>query len=171
MSPGIGTIISRPASEAKAEKPARNLAYAVLVSDGTRVRKYPITEIRGYLDGLRMTYQTADHQKDVVYVGSKYRPLQMDGTFLVGKHLGNNSAALVLTEEELAKNNSAVPLIGPSTDPDCPGQDLSQLVGSDIFATGLKTLSTGFNMPWKWILIIGGAALAIFLIYKFKGGA
>jgi len=158
--PGIAALFSK---QAKTD-------FVVIVSDGLHGKPYPITEIVGYNEGYVMRYKNSDKKLDTVYVGRKFRFLEYEGKYLLGKRLGNDSGCYINFEDEKIKEG--VEVIGPSTDPDCPGEDLSSLVRTDVMAIGYNTL-TESKVSWKWIIIIGIIAVAVlvFMYIKSRGGA
>jgi hypothetical protein len=56
-----------------------------------------------------------------------------------------------------------------SSDPDCPGEDLSALGQTDFAVRGIRTLYGQSVIPWKWIIIVVLVVGAIVLVYKFHG--
>lgn len=140
--------------------------YAVLVTDGTRGGVFPVNEVVGYNDGFVLRYKNSNGQKDMVYIGRDYRAIEVDGVYWVGKRSGNNSGATITYEEDgqRSKVKVAVDAVGPSTDPDCPGEDLSALIRGDSFATGYRALYER-RIPWKVILLIGAAVLVLVVVY------
>lgn len=149
-------------------KPATD--YIVLVTDGTQIKEHPIIDVVGYNDGFAMRYKNGAGTLDVVYVGRRYRPMQRGGKWLIGKRLGNNSACQITVDGVTMQQ--AADVIGPSTDPDCPGEDLSAVVRTDGLATGYSALYES-KIPWKWIIIIGVVALVVILVISFiksRGG-
>jgi hypothetical protein len=134
----------------------------------------------GYNEGFALHYKDKNGKKDVVFIGRKYRPLVQDGLFLVGKNLGNNSAALLLDETTITL---AVPIAGPShqpipilpdgnpvtqavavvaasTDPNCPGEDLSAIVRTHGVALGYKALYEN-KLSLKLLLLLVVTAVII----------
>lgn len=145
--------------------------YNVVVSDGLRGRKYPVKEFVAYNEGYVLRYKNGDGQMDVVYAGPKYRPLEVDGEYWVGKRTGNNSACYI--DYEGIKVKEACEVVGPSIDPDCPGEDLSSLVRTDVLAIGYHTLTEAKKVSWKVIIIIGiiVVAVVVFMYIRSRGGA
>jgi hypothetical protein len=136
--------------------------YIVIVSDGLKGKPYPITEIVGYNEGYALRYKNGDDKLDVVYVSRQFRFLEYEGKYLLGKRLGNNSGCEI--DFEGAKIKEGIEVIGPSTDPDCPGEDLSSLVRTDVLAIGYSTL-TESKVSRKLIIIIIIAVIVIAIIY------
>jgi len=142
---------------------SRKTQYKVKVSDGNRCRTYDVTEVVGYTDGFALRYKDGQGNQDVVYMARTYRPVVEDGFYMVGKRLGNNSAAVVVDGKQLAVGCDVV---GRSTDSDCPGEDLSAIVRSDGLAIGYKALYES-KIPWKMIVIFGIVAFVILAIIMF----
>ena len=140
--------------------------YVVLVSDGVTLEHCRVYETVGYNDGIVFRYKRKNGVADVVYAGKGYRALEENGTFYVGKRYGNNSAAEIdVLEGERVFVASGV--IGESSDPDCPGTDLSRLIMSDFLGTGIKTCYGKMQFPWKWVIIGALVALMIFGAVRF----
>lgn len=141
--------------------------YLILVSDGQVVRACPVIERSSYNEGFAMRYKDHEGKMDVVYMSREYRPLELQpgGKLLIGKRIGNNSACKVVVDGlSMVKADDVV---GPSTDKDCPGEDLSCLVRTDVMARGYSTLSES-KVPWKWVIIIGIIAVVVIAIFYFK---
>lgn len=141
------------------------IRYEVLESDGTQLKRRKVLTVKGYNDGLVLTYQ-GDGMLDKVYVGRNYRPLRYKNRYWVGKRLGNNSACQVV---DSLKVPLATDVLGPSTDKDCPGDDLSRLSLSDMFGTGVLTVLGKRNIPWLLIGIITVVVIAV-IWYLRRGG-
>lgn len=139
--------------------------YEVLESDGSQVKRRKVVNIKGYTDGLVLTYQ-GETALDLVYLSHNYRPLKYKKRYWVGKRLGNNSACQLIDDLQVP---IAAPLIATPSDKDCPGEDLSQLVLSDIFGTGVRTVFGKRSIPWLLILIIVVVAIAV-IWYLRRGG-
>lgn len=127
--------------------------YILLLSEGVHIIPRAIIGVSAYNRGLAMTYRNGTGKIDVVYVPHNFKYLQKDGKYYLGKHAGNNSACEVL---------------GPSSDKDCPGEDLSALVRAHGLALGFKALYEK-AIPWKLIVIIGVAAVAIIGLIAWVG--
>jgi len=152
--PGIIDLLSK-----KQDSKADEVKYGVLVvgADGETIQ-HKVIDVAGYNDGYAMRYLDGNKALEVVYVPRNYKFKEENGVMLVGKRFGNNSACPIM-------------VLGESVDKDCPGEDLSAVGRSDLFAHGIMTLYGKQNINWKVILIIGGIVLvAIFLFYKFRGG-
>jgi len=148
-------------------KPKTN--FKVKVSDGNQARTYDVGEVVAYNEGFALRYKDKDGNKDVVYMGRKYRPLMEDGCYIVGKNLGNNSAAIVVDGVKLAV---ACDVVGRSTDADCPGEDLSAIIRSDGLAIGYKALYET-KIPWKLLLIagiVGVVIIGVVMFVRSQGG-
>lgn len=139
--------------------------YEVLESDGSQVRRRKVVNIKGYTDGLVLTYE-ADGKLDIVYLSHKYRPLRYKRRYWVGKRLGNNSACEIVDEVDVP---IAGPLIATPSDKNCPGDDLSQLALSNIFGIGVLTVFGKRNVPWVLIIVIA-VALGAVVWYIRRGG-
>lgn len=142
----------------------------VIVSNGLKGKPYPITEVIGYNEGFALRYKNSQHKLDTVYIKHDFRMLEMDGKYYLGKRLGNNSGCEIDYEEEKVKEG--VEVVGPSTDPNCPGNDLSALVRNDVMAQGYLTL-TEDKVPKKLIVIVLIAiavGLAIYMFIRSRGG-
>ena len=137
--------------------------YKVKVSDGNQVKTFDVLKMIGYNEGFAMRYKDGDGNVDVVYMARDYRPVQEDGFYLVGKNLGNNSAATLVDGKSVA---IGCDIVGRSSDPDCPGEDLSAIVRSDGVAIGYKALYES-KIPWKLIVIFAIVAFVIFAIIMF----
>lgn len=114
---------------------------------------YRITKISAYNGGYAMEYAGRNQRQDVVYVPKNYPFTRRNGAVWVGKVAGNNSAAVVRFG----------PTVGASLDPDCPGEDLSMLVRTDLMARGYRTVYEK-KIPWKAVILIGVAVLAVIVI-------
>jgi len=143
--------------------------FVVLESDGVRLKHYPVTEVSGYKDGLVLRYKNINGLVDLVYAGRNYRPLEESGQFFVGKNLGNNSAAALVEDTDGKEMAVAVPVVGDSTDADCPGEDLSALARSDLLAVAARTLYGKAPIPWKLIIIVGVVIAVAVVIAKIAG--
>ena len=145
-------------------------AFVVIVSDGIKGKPYPIKEVVGYNEGFVLRYKNGDGELDSVYVSRKFRFLEYDGKYLLGKRLGNNSGCEINYEGEKVKEG--VEVIGPSSDRDCPGEDLSSLIRTDVMAIGYRAL-TEAKVPKKWIIvvvIVAVIAVGVFAFIKSRGG-
>lgn len=139
-------------------------SWMVLESDGQEGVRYGVSEVRGFTDGLVLVYEK-NGKKERVYVGRKYRPLRIGERFWVGKNVGNNSAAgLVQVEGEPVREADAV--VGPSTDSDCPGEDLSRLVACDILGIGMKAIKK--RSVFLYVAIIIGIVVVIAMVLYFR---
>lgn len=127
--------------------------FIVLISEGVHVIPRVITAMVPYNRGIAMRYRNGANKVDTVYVPHGFRYLEKDGKYYVGKRAGNNSACEVL---------------GPSMDPNCPGEDLSALIRADGIALGLKALYER-TINWKLILILGAGGVAIIALIAIFG--
>jgi hypothetical protein len=146
--------------------------YRVKVSDGSHAHTYDVKRMTPYNDGFVLEYKNSQNKWDVVFMGRKYRPLLENGIFLVGKNAGNNSAAVVIDGPGGQKISTTSPIIGISTDPNCPGEDLSSIVRSHSLATGYKALYES-KIPWKTlviIIIIGIVIMVGIYFLRSRGG-
>ena len=159
--------------------------YKVLEKTNDIGHIYDVDEVRSFNEGLVLVY-TKNGQKDRVLVGNKYRPLRVGSKLWVGKNTGNSSQALInddrklemvpiptdnLDETDEAPVAWAVSVVGDSTDPDCPGQDLTGLERSNLLYLGIKAVYKKRN--WTWVIVIGVVLLAVLLILylRSQGGS
>jgi hypothetical protein len=145
--------------------------YDVLVCDGieSKGKLFPVTDIVAYNEGVAMRYKNHNNKLDTVYIGHKYRPLQVGDRFWIGKRLGNNSACTIALngeKVEIKAEEIAVAVIGAPTDADCPGEDLSGVVRTDGLAIGYESLYES-KIPWKWVVIIGVIVIAVIAVIYF----
>lgn len=166
-------------------KVQRATPYDVIESDGVLGGRYPVEHVKALNEGYVFLYKKGI-QTERVYAGRKYIPLKMDGTYWIGKRRGNNSAALLLDDREIERPpdlpadlawfardqrdtnghvavDEATAIVGCSTDPDCPGEDLSRLVASDILHRTSKATAKP-SMTW---LIIAIGVIAVIAIVAF----
>lgn len=137
--------------------------YIVLVTDGQEFAPRPVVAITGYNEGLVMRYRNGKGKLDVVYIPHSYRPLRHKGKYYIGKRLGNNSACRVIDGQRYQRADD---ILGPPTDKDCPGEDLSSLIRADGVALGFKALYER-NIPWKLIIILGVGVVVIIGVVVF----
>lgn len=138
-------------------------AYFVCVSDGVGYKEFPCTDRHAYNEGIVYEYKNEKQQTDLVLVPHNYRYGQLDGKLLIGKRIGNSSAAVMVGDSYL---------IGHSVDKDAAGEDLSTLARTHVATIGYKSLYEKL-MPLKWIIIIAAVGIAIFGIIWFiksRGG-
>ena len=109
-----------------------------------------VKRVKCYIDGYVMDYQRPEGVMDMVIVPRDYAFCRHNGSYMVGKVAGNNSAAPVRVQ------------VGDSIDADCPGEDLSMLARTHLMAQGYGTLYDK-AIPWKWV-IIGGIVLIIGIV-------
>lgn len=143
--------------------------YKVKVSDGNQLRTYDVLKIDAYNEGFALRYKDTSGKVDVVYMARSYRPVQEDGFYIVGKNIGNNSAATIVDGRAVAVGCDVV---GASSDKDCPGEDCSAILRSDGLAIGYKALYES-KIPWKMIVIFAIVAFVIFAVIMFmrtRGG-
>lgn len=169
----------------KTRKKATKTDYRVLERTNDVGHIYDVDEVRSFNDGLVLIY-TKNGQKDRVLVGNKYTPLRVGSKLWVGKNTGNSSQALINDDRKLQMVPLttdgqdepdegpiawAVSVIGDSTDPDCPGQDLTNLERSNLLYLGIKAVYK--KRSWTWVIIIGVVVLAVILILYFtsQGGS
>jgi hypothetical protein len=143
--------------------------FKVIVSDGSNIEFCPVKRIRGYTDGYMMEYKPVDGKVDYVAVGRKYRPLRgRNGVYYVGKNLGNNSAAYLVKlhkDGNEAEYPGAVAVVADSSDPDCPGEDCSEIIRGDLYGCGLASISDTPHFNKKIIIaILIGIAVIFFLV-------
>lgn len=170
----------------------RATPYDVIESDGVQAERYPVEYVKAFNEGFLFLYKRGVFTERV-YAGRKYRPLRVGQVWWIGKNRGNNSAALLLDDTdilrppdlpaelpwfattELIKENghylapveNAVSVVGCSTDPDCPGEDLSRLVSADM--VGIASKATR-KPSMTWLLIAIGALVVIAIIaYAMRG--
>ena len=119
--------------------------YILLLSEGVHIIPRPIISITPYNRGLIMNYRNGSNQIDTVGVPHGFKFLEKDGKYYLGKHAGNNSACEIM---------------GPSKDPNTPGEDMSALFRAHGIALGLKALYER-RINWKLILILCVVAVAV----------
>lgn len=128
------------------KKIVRQRPYWVVVADGNGSKEFEATNRYAYNEGIIYEYKDEKGQLDLVAVPHGYKYLKEDGRILIGKNLGNSSAASMIQ-------------IGKSADPECPGSDLSLLIRTHVASMGWKTVNEK-AMPWK-MLVIGIAVLVV----------
>jgi hypothetical protein len=143
--------------------------YVVLERTGDVGEFYDVVDVAGYSEGMVMRYKNGAGLVAMVLVGKKYRFLDVGGRYFVGKQLGNDSACEICVDGITMKVPVAVGVVGPPTDPNCPGEDLCALGQSDFATRGIKTLYGTTSIPWKWIIIVALVIGVILFIYKFHG--
>jgi hypothetical protein len=149
---------------------AKRESYAVLVTDGIRGKLFPVKTIVAYNEGYVLRYKNSAKKLDMVYIDRGYRPVEVDGVYWVGKNSGNNSGASITYDGVDVPR--ACPVVGPSSDRNTPGEDLSNLIRNDSFAEGYRALYES-NMNLKTIIIIVVAVIgviALFLFIRSRGG-
>lgn len=173
-------------------KVQRATPYDVIESDGVQGAKYPVEYVKAFNEGYLFLYKRG-LVTERLYAGRKYRPLRMGDVWWIGKNRGNNSAALLLDDtdiirppdlpadlpwfatSELVKDNghylapvdNAVAVVGCSTDPDCPGEDLSRLVAADMVGIASKATRKPSTM---WLIAAVGVVVVIaILAYAMRG--
>jgi len=165
--PGIAELLPQLAvKKAKTD-------FVVIVSAGNdKGEKHAITKVIGYNEGYALRYKNGDNKLDTVYVDRNFRFLELEGKFYLGKRLGNNSGCQINIDGETIQASKGIEVIGAPRDPNCPGEDLSALIRTDVMALGYNTI-TESKINVKWVLIIGGIVAVIALIYWFvksRGG-
>ena len=130
--------------------------YWVAVYDGVGIKQFRVTDRYAYTDGYVFQYENDHRVKDLVLVPRNYRFGEVDGKILIGKNLGNNSAAAMVGEY----------MIGRSVDPDAPGEDMSCLFRTHVAHIGYKTLYEKM-VPWKWLIIGIAAIVVVFIVVWF----
>lgn len=164
-------------------KVQRATPYEVIESDGVLGGRYPVEYVAAFNEGYLFLYKKGI-TVERVYAGRKYIPLKMDGLWWIGKRRGNNSAALLVNDRVIARPPDlpadlpwfsrdeisddghvgvpeALSVVGCSTDPDCPGEDLSRLVGSNILSAAQKATR---KPSYTWLLVIGAVIILIAFI-------
>lgn len=137
--------------------------FVVLETDGVSPKQYTCSRRYAYNGGLVYEYQNEDNQTDLVLVPHKYQYAQEDGVCYIGKNKGNASAAILIGKGAL--------LVGRSSDPNAPGEDLAILARTHVASRGYKTLYEN-QMPWKWLLIGIAVVLVIaVVVWAVKSGA
>lgn len=170
----------------------RGTPYEVIESDGVQGERYPVEYVKAFNEGYLFLYKRGVFTERV-YAGRKYRPLRVGQVWWIGKNRGNNSAALLLDDTEilrppdlrpelpwfattelikenghyLARVENAVAVVGCSTDPDCPGEDLSRLVSADMVGIASKATRKA-SMTWLFIGI-GVVVVIAILAYIMRG--
>jgi hypothetical protein len=145
--------------------------FVVQTSDGAHVDFHPCTRVKAYTDGLVVFYKDPDGRLDMVGFNRKYRPLERNGVFYVGKNIGNDSAAALITLHENGKKDgdevpAAADIVGASTDPDCPGDDLSELMRANIYGVGLQSITEEKPVNKRLIIIIIVAFVIGFIVIR-----
>jgi hypothetical protein len=131
--------------------------FVVQTSDGSHVDFHPSIKIRAYTDGLVVFYKDPDGRLDMVGFNRKYRPLERDGVYYIGKNIGNDSAANLIElhrNGETEKVPGAAEVVGESTDPDCPGDDLSEMMRANLYGIGLQSITEEKTVNKRLIIII-----------------
>ena len=123
----------------------RERTYKVAVNTGVSIREYECTDRFNYNSGYVFEYKNDKGEKDLVLVPLNYQYGEVNGALIIGKNLGNSSAAPLVRSEFL---------VGQSIDQDAPGEDLSLLYRTHMMASGYKTLYEK-NVPWKWHVTFG----------------
>ena len=143
--------------------------FVVQTSDGSHIAFYPSVKVKAYTDGLVVFYQNADGRLDMVGFNRKYRPLEQEGVFYIGKNIGNDSAAPLITlhrDDEKVEAPGAADIVGASTDPNCPGDDLSEIMRANLYSLALESISEEKTINKKLIIIIIIAVAVIFFLVK-----
>lgn len=152
--------------------------FVVLESDGVHGRFFNVKQVLGYNNGYAYIYKNGDGLEDMVLAGMKYKALEVDGTHIIGKRQGNDSACCLCklhTESEMQEIDipgkgkvkvSATQVIGNPSDPDCPGEDLSALGRANFFGIGVRSIYKPFDIPWKIIGIVGIGIIAVIIFVK-----
>lgn len=146
--------------------------FKVVTSDGSNIEFCPVLRIRGYTDGVVLEYKKPETgQCDVVAMHHDYRPLHRQGIYYVGKNTGNNSAAYLITlhrngDGEAESFPGAAAVVGASSDPDCPGEDCSEIIRSNLYGVGLESISEKPHVNGRIIMIIIIGAVIVFVLMK-----
>lgn len=145
--------------------------FVVQTSDGSHVDFHPVVKVRAYTDGIVLFYKNTENRLDMVGVLRNYRPLERDGVFYVGKNIGNNSAAALITlHEEGKKDGDKVPaaadIVGASTDKDCPGDDMSEMMRANLYGVGLESITEERPVNKRLIIIIIVALVVGFIVIR-----
>lgn len=150
-------------------KTIRKTDYEVLESDGVKGHKYPVHQVKHFNQGHVYLYyigQTLER----VYTGRDYVPLLVDGLYWIGKNVGNNSAAPLIKikddDGDEHEAQEAAPITGDSTDPHCPGQDLSRIVASDVLHIGWAATK---KKNYAGYIAIAAAIVIVIVILKARG--
>lgn len=129
--------------------------------DGRHV--YQVTKVRNYNQGIVMEYKNGSRSKSVVYVPFEYEYGHDGPDMIVYQIAGNSSASKFVDHKDQELREISI-------DPDCPGDDLSDLVYTDLIARGYKAMTKS----WTWVIItvIGVVALigVAILIYMGQSG-
>jgi hypothetical protein len=137
----------------KSKKPK----FVVQTSDGSHVDFHPSIKVKAYTDGLVVFYKDSEGRLDMVGFNRKYRALERDGAFYIGKNIGNDSAAPLIVlhrDGEKVEVPGAAEIVGPSTDTDCPGDDLSEMMRANIYGVGLQSITEEKTVNKRLIIII-----------------
>jgi hypothetical protein len=143
--------------------------FVVQTSDGSHVDFHPAIKIKAYTDGLVIFYRDSDGRLDMVGVLRNYRPLERDGVFYVGKNIGNNSAATLIelhNNGEVEKVHGATAVVGKSTDPNCPGDDMSEMMRANLYGIGLQSITEEKTVNKRLIIIIIAALVIGFIVVR-----
>jgi hypothetical protein len=163
--------------------------FVVAVSDGVHIDFEVVRNIVGYNEGIVLHYKPENGLDDLCLVGRKFVPLEQNGTYFVGKNLGNVSVAALCaiaeglevvkqgenyfvkvsrngTNELIPIQDVAVPLIGKSADPSAPGEDYSAMARGNLYGQGLLSLTGKVKIPWNIIIIVGLIAIGILIAVK-----
>lgn len=147
----------------------RKPKFVVCTSDGSHVNFHPSVKVKAYTDGLVVFYIDPDGRLDMVGFGRKYRPLERDGVFYIGKNIGNDSAAWLVKlhlDGQEVEIPGAADVVGASTDPDCPGDDLSEVMRANLYGIGLQSISEEKTVNKRLIIIIIIAFAVIFIVIR-----
>jgi hypothetical protein len=147
--------------------------FVVVTNDGSHIDFHPSVKTKAYTDGLVVFYKDADGRLDMVGVLRNYHPLEREGVFYIGKNMGNNSAANLITlhkdnESDGEQVPEAADMVGNSTDPNCPGDDMSEMMRANLYGIGLQSITEEKTVNKRLIIIII-AALVIGLIVIRSG--
>jgi hypothetical protein len=123
-------------------------------------QRFEITRQRKYNQGLAFEFKMHG-ERQLLYASHFYPPMIVGPHRFYFKTPGNDSAAYVLYGPH---GFFAIP-----SDKDCPGEDLSALVFTDVMTRGYKKLT---KSNWMLFAIIGGVAILLIagiLIWKSMG--
>ena len=143
---------------------SKRRSYIIAVSDGVGIKEYPALDRYAYNDGFVYEYKNEKGETDMVLVPHGYAYGQVNGSLIIGKNVGNASAARLIRNEFL---------MGGSIDRNAPGDDLSMLARTHVMAKGYKTVYEK-NVPWRWLIIgiaVLVAVIAVVWFIKSQEGA
>lgn len=164
-------------------KVQRPTPFLVIESNGVTGQVYPVLYSHAFNEGFVFLYRKG-MEVQRVYAGRKYVPLKVGDEYWIGKRQGNSSAALLVDDTLIQRPHDlpaelpwytatdfvdspegkrlelrqAVAAVGCSIDPDCPGDDLSRVIGANMLLYGAKAVQKRSNtLLW----VIGIAVIAV----------